>query len=152
MKARGAHRAGVLIIGVEPGDPRTVAGHRQKAEVPGQLHLPVSHGEVERGFALLESLEPNRRQTGARGEAVFAHPPQALLDHPLVIVRSRRVVLVPGDADDMPEWAGGNIHRIERPGADEEFDRNPIASARAGLDRDRSLVSAWPSMRGSFRP
>ena len=38
-----------------------VAGHRQKAEFSGQLHLPVSHGEVQDGFALLEPLESNCR-------------------------------------------------------------------------------------------
>ena len=52
LEPRGGHRAGVLKVGVEAGNARSVRGHRQESQVLGQLHLPIGRGEVEDRFAL----------------------------------------------------------------------------------------------------
>ena len=73
---------------------------------------------------------------------------QAFLRHQLVEPRGPGIVAVPGDADRVAERAGGDVHRIERPGADAEFQRDLGRVTRLGTDRDRALVDAGPGVAG----
>ena len=148
MKAGFAHRAGVLKVGIVPGDTPTIAGDGQEAQLSGQLHLGVGNAEVEHRLALLEPLKCNRRHAGAGREPVITHPLQALLHHLLIEARGPGIVAEPGDANRMSEGARGDVDRIKCPGPDPEVQGHLPAASSGGLDRQVSPVESGGRRRG----